>query len=91
MRGAVPPAAWAFAILLASDMLFLRLFPGSFAPFAFSQCAPFHAARLHRLVAQRRRRRQSRLWRQGVGEEEVVGEVGSPAARPAVGSRSQIV
>ena len=36
MRGAVPPAAWAFAILLASDMLFLRLFPGSFALFAFS-------------------------------------------------------
>ena len=38
MRGAVPPAAWAFAILLASDMLFLRRFPGEFAPFAFSQC-----------------------------------------------------
>ena len=39
MRGAVPPAAWAFAILVASDMLFLRRFPGEFAPFAFSQCA----------------------------------------------------
>ena len=38
MRGAVPPAAWAFAILVASDMLFLRRFPGEFAPFAFSQC-----------------------------------------------------
>ena len=38
MRGAVPPAAWAFAILVASDMLFLRRSPGSFAPFAFSQC-----------------------------------------------------
>ena len=38
MRGAVPPAAWAFAILLASDMLFLRPFSGEFAPFAFSQC-----------------------------------------------------
>ena len=36
MRGAVPPAAWAFAILVASDMLFLRRFPGEFAPFAFS-------------------------------------------------------
>ena len=36
MRGAVPPAAWAFAILVASDMLFLRRFPGRFAPFAFS-------------------------------------------------------
>ena len=41
MRGAVPPAAWAFAILLASDMLFLRLFPGSFALFAFSHSAIF--------------------------------------------------
>ena len=38
MRGAIPPAAWAFAILLASDMLFLRPFSGEFAPFAFSQC-----------------------------------------------------
>ena len=27
-----------FLAFLASDMLFLRLFPGSFAPFAFSQC-----------------------------------------------------
>ena len=40
MRGAVPPAAWAFAILVASDMLFLRRFPGSFAPFAFSRSVP---------------------------------------------------
>ncbi len=30
MRGAVPPAAWAFAILQASDMLFLRRFSGEF-------------------------------------------------------------
>ena len=38
MRGAVPPAAWAFAILEACDMLFLHRFSGEFAPFAFSQC-----------------------------------------------------
>ena len=36
--GAGPPATWAFAIFLASDMLFLRLFPGGFGVFAFSQC-----------------------------------------------------
>ena len=48
MRGAVPPAAWAFAILLASDMLFLRRFPGSFAPFAFSHSAdPERSQRTH--------------------------------------------
>ena len=39
MWGAGPPATWAFAIFLASDMLFLRLFPGGFGVFAFSQCA----------------------------------------------------
>ena len=38
MWGAGPPATWAFAIFLASDMLFLRLFPGGFGVFAFSQC-----------------------------------------------------
>ena len=38
MWGAGPPATWAFAIFLASDMLFLRLFPGGFGGFAFSQC-----------------------------------------------------
>ena len=38
MWGAGPPATWAFAIFLASDMLFLRLFPGVFGVFAFSQC-----------------------------------------------------
>ena len=48
MRGAVPPAAWAFAILVASDMLFLRRFPGSFAPFAFSHSAPVRD--LHLLI-----------------------------------------
>ena len=40
MWGAGPPATWAFAIFLASDMLFLRLFPGGFGVFAFSQCGP---------------------------------------------------
>ena len=45
MRGAVPPAAWAFAILVASDMLFLRRFPGEFAPFAFSQCEGLEISR----------------------------------------------
>ena len=44
MRGAVPPAAWAFAILVGSDMLFLRRFSGEFAPFAFSQCDGFFPA-----------------------------------------------
>ena len=38
MWGAGPPATWAFAIFLASDMLFLRLFPVVFGVFAFSQC-----------------------------------------------------
>ena len=38
MWGADPPATWAFAIFLAFDMLFLRLFPGGFGVFAFSQC-----------------------------------------------------
>ena len=44
MWGAGPPATWAFAIFLASDMLFLRLFPGEFGVFALSQCA-VHALR----------------------------------------------
>ena len=34
MWGAGPPATWAFAIFLASDMRFLRLFPGEFGGFA---------------------------------------------------------
>ena len=38
--GAGPPATWAFAIFLASDVLFLCLFPVGFGGFAFSQCVP---------------------------------------------------
>ena len=49
MRGAVPPAAWAFAILVASDMLFLRRFPGEFAPFAFSHSVENGTCNLGRL------------------------------------------
>ena len=40
MWGAGPPATWAVAIFLASDMLFLRLSPVVFGGGAFSQCVP---------------------------------------------------
>ena len=51
--GAGPPATWAFAIFLASDMLFLRLFPGGFATFAFSQCADARYPLLSRWIRKR--------------------------------------
>ena len=37
-EGSRPTCRLGLRVLLASDMLFLRLFPGRFAPFAFSQC-----------------------------------------------------
>ena len=37
--GSRPTFRLAFAASEACDMVFLRVFPGDFAPFAFSQCA----------------------------------------------------
>ena len=47
-EGSRPTCRLGFAILVGSDMLFLRRFSGEFAPFAFSQCAAGLSLRLPR-------------------------------------------
>ena len=81
MRGAVPPAAWVFAILLGSDMLFLRPFSGEFAPFAFSQCVGVWVGGLqntpHGVVSCQLHEKASTTWhvyRAGLMKARTVGE-----------------